>query len=289
MQIDNKSFDYLPLDLPNVQVSVTKGYKGVISESRSTALRSLTSTLALRKPQWRFVVAGRKVYVYENNELLGSIWENQQRAGSPFAIAGHRVDKKVKRGTNLHTKDAKKAVKLVFQNFIPRNLNEKTKAAIENVKAGVSNLHSQRYYAYNANKDVVYAKLGRHVRDNWAAIEQELLAAYSGIPEKEDRVKAYPESARLLKSMQDMTNDMSHGKGVFVSIVDGTYCIAKTDNPEEVVQTFSELPEKYKQQVGMLKLVEDDQAISGMGFRRDANTFFVMENDGKEAGEPDED
>lgn len=287
MQIDNTSFDYPVLDLPNVQCAVSKGYKGTLQENRSTALRSLTSTLALRKPQWRFVVQGRKVYVYENNEMLGSIFENQQRDGNPFAIAGHRVDKKVKRGQNLHTKDSKKAVKLVFQNFIPRNLNEKTKEAINDVRNGISTLYSQRHSAFGTSRSMVYAELDGYVEANWDAVQKHVFTKYEGNTPAQERVSEFMAARQNLNSMADISAALTKtsNKGVFITVVDGTYCLSRPG--EEVATPYTELPEKYKKQIGMLKLVEDKEAISGMGYRLNANAFFVLET--MEVDESDED
>ena len=41
--------------------------------------------------------------------------------------------------------------------------------------------------------------------------------------------------------------------------------------------TTDTLPIKIKQGVGMLKLVEAGQCVRGVGFKVDADTFYVME------------
>ena len=275
MPIDNKEFDYIPLDLPNVQCEVEKGRKELY-DSRSTALRSLTSTIAMRKPQWRFIVSGRKVRAYENNELLGSIHENQQRAGSPFAIAGHRVDKKVKRGQNIHTKDAKKAAKLIFQNFIPLNLSEKASRARQDVLGGITRLHGGHYGEYNDCRRLVTGPLlDSYLSTHWAEVEEALLATPSGF--HEEKIKKYPSAREQMEQTLLIQTAANKGNGVFIVLVDDVYVISTNlSDPVNPNMVTRNLPESLREGLGLLKLAGDNQAVSGVGYRYDATKFFIM-------------
>jgi len=276
MPIDNKEFDYIPLDLPNVQCEVEKGRKEPY-DARSTALQSLTSTLALRKPQWRFIVSGRKVHAYENNELLGSIHENQQRAGSPFAIAGHRVDKKVKRGQNIHTKDAKKAIKLVFQNFIPLNLSEKAFRARQDVLGGITRLHGGHYGEYSdCRRFVAGPLLDNYLSTHWAEVEEALLAGDKANTVSE-KIKKYPSAREQMEQTLLIQTAANKSNGVFIVLVDDVYVISTNlSDPVNPNMVTRNLPESLREGLGLLKLAGDNQAVSGVGYRYDATKFFIM-------------
>jgi hypothetical protein len=64
----------------------------------------------------------------------------------------------------------------------------------------------------------------------------------------------------------------------YIVFIDGVnYSIQKGKDPLEI-KASEELPDFMRRAVGLLKLVEDNQVIDGVGVRASETTFLVMPN-----------
>jgi hypothetical protein len=74
-----------------------------------------------------------------------------------------------------------------------------------------------------------------------------------------------------------MQNALQKGNAYIVFIDGVNYSVQKGKDPLEI-KTSEELPDFMRRAVGLLKLVEDNQVIEGVGVRANETTFLVMPN-----------
>jgi hypothetical protein len=84
------------------------------------------------------------------------------------------------------------------------------------------------------------------------------------------QVEEFNATQHLIKMLQT--------DNAFIVFIDGVnYSVQKGKDPLEIKQS-DELPDFIRRAVGLLKLVEDNQVISGVGFRVNEITFLVLPN-----------
>jgi hypothetical protein len=84
------------------------------------------------------------------------------------------------------------------------------------------------------------------------------------------QVEEFNATQHLIKMLQT--------DNAFIVFIDGVnYSVQKGKDPLEIKQS-DELPDFIRRAVGLLKLVEDNQVISGVGLRVNEFTFLVLPN-----------
>ena len=72
--------------------------------------------------------------------------------------------------------------------------------------------------------------------------------------------------------------DMLAKGNAFIVFIDGIhYSVQKGKDPLQIKES-DELPDFMRRAIGLLKLVEDNQAVSGVGLRVNESTFLVLPN-----------
>lgn len=289
-------FNYAPA--PNIVVGLN--HSEVAAEGRDfeivihEALAPLLLPIAKKYPQYEFISSHRwlrnKVVVVEhvtvmhNGDEIGEVkWESRYtRNGliSCVAIGNSRIaDTKERGGMFRKTTDIPKAIKLFTKMFQPVSHVERMKKAKSDA-GGALSIHAYNKSAefdteyntvFNGLKDFVMANLG----------ELRPILDRAGVP------------PRIIERMQDtyveyttvgtIRDAYNEGKAKVVHTFGETYIVCSGLNPitTEAYSTHT-LPASLKRGLGMLKLVENGQYLSNIGFRSDASTYIVIPVEGEE-------
>lgn len=293
--LDVTKNEYLDLGMPNIKGEWNK----LRNESPSDAdiqIRAFMQPFVLEAaklwPMWTFVgkrfvwtsqravISGisrdRYEYsqfaIYDNREHIGTIDCDANNDNSlVYTIHNDRIQNKRERGTASKTKDLKKALKILRKEFGAKRLDERVEEAWSNCDSRLDNL----FHTKSRDFDRVYAHvvncLEEYMMTNWETIKP--IALTNGADQKAvDSITPAYEDYMVVKRISTAFGDK---KGVVVVIHGNDYTIKSKDGIE--VCGTDKLPEWIKRGVGMLKLIEQNHVVGGIGFKIEENAFFVME------------
>ena len=244
-------------------------------------LETLIYTLAEKNPSWTFEqswtrwennvrYAGEfKVSVTATKELLGEIGVDTRRhpdkgRENVYTVANERISRSRDRGRALKSSKIKEVIKAINKNFHAETIKERIDKAW--VQAEWHLMHSHRN-TYSELEDV-RAKLGKVAlsvvrRTHWDTFMQVLTEVS---PELAKSATELDELIEQHNKAEDLHSKFQSKNLLTVIIDDGKYIVS--DNSGNMrTYTSDDLPEQVKQQVGMLKLVEEKAPIPGVGLR----------------------
>lgn len=253
-------------------------------------MRPLVEGLAKKHPTWHFVsrnygesVNGNyyqysKFTIMEHGEELG--WVNREKHWrtheESYTFDGPRMRSKRSRGNYTRTKDLKKALKLINTDVYGRTLAERAESARE---LGPRKAFSAAYRVkatYEREALILQNPLVQFALDNW-----DTFAART--PENAQHARAMAalkDGYEANRGTAPISESVAHKKGVTVLEVRDAY-YALPDRVPDAIQpyTLDTLPEKLKLGVAMLKLVEDDTLVAGIGVRVDRSTYYIADGE----------
>lgn len=263
--------------------------------SRSTViypfLQPLIFKLAETHPDWKFIehrvvrdpedntsAAGFIIRFAETDEELGqvSLGRRRMRDGSrmredTFEIYNNRIQQGRERGHCYQTNKLKDAIKAVNKSFFPKTLDELIDEAYDKADFYV------RQHAIDAERKHTHAMNGLHVYlFNYAKQDWESFTA--SIPSGDTQVIAMANSVDELQGnhsqAQSMWRRLNKKMMLTVFFVDGKYIVGQ--GSDRTVYESDTLPMGIRQQVGMLKLVPEQEVIPDVGLRI-GNTYIIMQ------------
>jgi hypothetical protein len=248
-------------------------------------LKDLVEQLALKYPQWTFVetsvtaMAVDKTYlahrfdIKDKREVLGTIDKDYAGNGYRYRIDNHRIQGMRERGCGMKTIHLNKALKHVDKFFGRKNITEKLAEAKRKVDNMLHNVSNEKRWQLQGTWNSLELEARTFVIDNYQAfmdsiVDKTLVAK---------RLEVLPTHVAEHNATQHI-DKMLRSDNAFLVFIDGVnYSVQKGKDPLEVKQS-DELPDFIRRAVGLLKLVEDNQVISGVGFRVDESTFLVLPN-----------
>lgn len=247
-------------------------------------LKDLVEQLALKYPQWTFVeasctsMASDKVYhahrfdIKDKRETLGTIDKDYCNSGYRFRIDNHRIQGMRERGNGMKTIHLNKALKHVDKFFGKKNVNEKFTEATQVISTTLGNVHNQKRWDLSHKWERVQSHAQKFVIENYAQFA-------STVSDKTvaPSLEQLPTSFAEFRSVDAMQEALQKGDAYIVFIDGLNYSVKKGKDPLEV-KASEELPDFMRRAVGLLKLVEDNQVIDGVGVRANETTFLVMPN-----------
>lgn len=292
--MDYENYDYVPAkDYTNVFASVHKtraqNPNGYFVTDR---IKPFIDALVAARPQWKFV-CDRVGYaptthptsmgtfsVYAGSEKVGEVTtDSMYRDGEDhvaYAYDTVRLSRARQRGAWSKSTKLDVAVKAVLKNFYTKTIDEVLEHQITQLREHVAT-HTQRKRRAFLSE---YDKVSDAVRDiaiqNWGYFSEQLTAngvAYS--PDMETLYEAHKIATRL-------NNASAEWKGVAIHLRGDDYIVVRNWNTgDKTVSIHSSegLPDHTRRSLGLLKLLEDGNAIADVGFRLNANTYFVMDKE----------
>ena len=312
--LDELKYGYSPLFLPNVQMewildeANAKAPKDTPLEVEPN-IKELITTLARKHPEWTFVAGYNHIqvdktykrdstgkiecdengnllnkelklfastfHVFEKREHLGSIYRDQGRGGSlVFGIENVRVAKERERGRDAKTKDIKKAIRIIEKSFGITTIDELLVSTSDEIDTVMRQVLNDRRYRYQRVHEKAIQPLLKYLVDNWDKYSS--IACQRGADQQDvDGLMPALDEYRVMKRMYKCVEKLD---GFQVLIHGNDYAVrTKGDSGVETKMYSSEtLPEHIRKNVGLLKLVENNMVIGGVGMRLNETTFFVV-------------
>lgn len=245
----------------------------------------LITELSIKRPAWEFVSTTRRIVsagygpqmyadftVYDGDDKLGIISREWRHHGDSYTFSNERIQNAKSRGAGTYTKDLKKAVKQITNAFYAPTTTERMSKALGTTKSGILSEVMNKERAFRNAYRKVDDRIEQWALDNWETVAQHIGVTSDPVYE------TIPALRREAREVGAISNALSHFKGAVVTITGPRYLTSYGWDGEGVVHSYTseELPPAVKQGVGMLKLVQPNEYIEGVGMRIDSDTYFVM-------------
>lgn len=273
--------DVAILEMPNIVVRIEIGT--MLPDANFGATEEMTPyliALATKKPNWKFVGVqgwhiphdeGGKTYeaykfnVWEGKSKLGKIYTDRGRTRkTTYYAENSRITQKRDRGSAMFTTSVSKAVKNVCKEFYPVTTNERMSAAKSKSQGMMQDIVGDKIRAFDNRVTRILRGLESYVLDNWETMS---VIAAKNCPKEVSELPLAREERFIAESVKAAFDNSG---GTLVALHGSEYVTAHG------TYTTDTLPVHIKQGVGMLKLVDAGQCVRDVGFRVDADTFFVI-------------
>lgn len=240
------------------------------------------------RPRWQYLcqapyypgggsITVKELVVYEEGVNLGKIWvEHDWRTNEPrYCYTSPRQrkaasDNRGKRGSSYSTK-IPTAVKGILKMFyLPTPAERIAEAASKIHMVSGNHLSTTAGNLNRAQSQIQRAAYARALED-WDAIR--------GLFNEDVAAIDLPAIVNAREEAGHLATAVSAGHGRIVRIEsNGSYLVGRRlDNSYAmVVYDDANLPDKLRTNLGLLKMVENDTALPGIGVRVDAATFFIV-------------
>jgi hypothetical protein len=251
-------------------------------------MEPLLDKLIQKRPTWRFKSTQRvstvqtrlfvsRFDIYDGDEELGEVWlERHWRSDEPRYFFNNFRLAQGRQRTSYTTKP-EVAVKRIMGAFHMKTPTERAIEAMSMVRKVAQDRVNDTTWPLRRAKGVIEAALFDYAVRRWDEVSP-LLGSDASKIDLPGLRQAALESQVVYKAVSD-------GLGANVRLEpNGTYSVSRTvnDNAYRVDSyTDATLPDHICGAIGLLKLMEDGNAIEGVGLRVNANLFFIM--DKKEA------
>jgi hypothetical protein len=268
------------LKLPNVRV---QGNKSVQESELYGDAKLLAWEVATKHPLWTIEAQGYRTYrVLSDGEELGYIGSEWHGSSQKLFVRNDRIASQNERKNAYHTDKVDKAYLRVKKTFGPMNLAERMQKAW---KVAETVLENQSYRVRT-----------RH-REHERPIENDLYKwARANMTQYILDLKQNHNTTMLehLARMEDVKADMitidetskafQNQRTALIVLAYGKYIVKIRDN----VQLYDDatFPVELRGKLGMLKLVENEQMVTGIGCRVNDEVFvIVLESDDEKSEE----
>ena len=274
--------DVAILEMPNIVVRIE--IDTMLPDDNIGATEAMTPyliALATKKPNWKFVGVqgwhiphdeGGKTYeaykfnVWEGKSKLGKIYTDRGRTKkTTYYAENSRITRKRERGSAMFTTNMAKAVKNVCKEFYPDTNIERMDEAISKAQGMMQDIYGDKTRGLSNRITMVLRGLESYVLDNWETMS---VIAAKNFPKEVSELPLAREEKIIADEVYTAFRNLV---GTLVVIHGSDYVTAHG------TYTTDTLPVHIKQGVGMLKLVEAGQCVRDVGFKVDADTFYVME------------
>ena len=256
--------------LPNVQQN-----KEEVTDLERYALRALqfVDALAKERPLWTLKPKNHRIFeVLQDGESLGFIGEEYYGNKIALFVRNDRIAEASERKSAYHTQDIKKAMLKAKKTFSPKTLSERVKAATKEAERVIEN---QAYRTTSNLRDhripiqksmVEYARSQKDQYVLWLKETHNLTML--------DTMNKFEAIRADMVTIEETQKAFVNGKTALVVLTDGKYIVKVLDNVQ--LYTDTTLPHELRGKLGMLKLVEKEQMVTGIGCRVNDETFVLL-------------
>lgn len=251
-------------------------------------LEPVIAKLAMLYPLWTFKGDGHtslnyhpvltSFALYCDDEHLGNITRRYEGHDYQICVENDRIKASLERGRYYKTKSADKAVAKVKKMFSPRSTGEVLDLARDHAASVAQTAEWNKTREKDDAHEIVkraaikyvmgagFKSFMDHVKDHLPAQEHDLLVAKREVSDK---------ATEDLVTISAVRSAIANRKlGAVITRRGATYVMDHDDKVE--ICDDNTLPEWIRNRIGMLKLVEPDQFVSGLGMRASANTFVII-------------
>lgn len=214
-----------------------------------------------------------KFRVLKDGEDIGLIDRDYRydQGGHVFSIVSNAIRSERERVGAYRTKDAKKALAAIKKTFVPKTLGERMDDAMAQA-TGVIKRQSSRKRGEIQN---VTHSLMPLLKAFAFTSQAEMFKQYAIQHSQMHNLAKYHEAEAEMLTVTDIESKFNTGKdSSLVLFSNGKYVVKTGDN----VQLYDDntLPVDMRGKLGMLKLVEPEQMIEGVGCRATAEVFVLL-------------
>jgi len=262
---------YELLKLPNVRIGKDAG---TIDEVRMISdAKRLAWEVATKNPLWTIEVTSHRTFlVLCDKEHLGVIGSEWHGSSQKLFVRNDRIGMNSTRKSAYHTDKVDKALLKVKKNFGPMLLAERMGKAVQTAKECISEQAYKKQLERRNHSGPVNKSMVDYGKEHMLQYTQWLKDKHDA--ETLEHLTKLEEAQLDMKTIQEVTQCMDDEKFALVVLESGKYIVKIRDNVQLYGDT--DLPYALRAKVGMLKLVEDEAMVTGIGCRVSSEIFVVM-------------
>lgn len=259
------------LKLPNVRVGKDAG---TIDEVRLQGdSKRLAWEVATKNPLWTIEVTSHRTFlVLCDKEQLGTIGSEWYGSNTKLFVRNDRIGANSTRKSAYHTDKVDKAVLKVKKTFGPMLLAERMGKAVQTARECVNDQAYKKQLERRNHSGPVNKSMVDYGRQHISQYTQWLMDTHDA--ETLEHLTKLEETQLDMKTIQEVTQCMDDEKIALVVLESGKYIVKIRDNVQLYGDT--DLPYALRAKLGMLKLVENEAMVTGIGCRVSSEIFVLM-------------
>lgn len=278
-----------PLNVHNTYITYATGADEIIVQRAEESIVHpfmvpLIEALQLKRPHWEFEATGfgsrgfgehinnvlhDTFHIYDNGDRLGTIEREYYRDANTYAASNHRISNKRQVGMRKKSKHLKVIASEILKEFYPLTIDE---LAAEKYKKSFNAMQQATYKDKRAHMHVIDKLNGPMLAyltsgDRWAEF-----AAAQDNPAVMQAKAAYhtlAESARVASEIATAPHT--------VLIERPRDIVAKHFDGSAQSTSLDALSDHMKTSLALLKMIDVNTIIDGVGVRTDEDTFYILD------------
>lgn len=268
------------LKLPNVRLG--KGTP-LIEEQLYNEAKLLAWEVATKHPLWTVEVVGFRTFrVLDGAEELGFIGSEWYGTSQKLFVRNDRVAAQNERKNAYHTDKVDKAYLRIKKTFGPMNLAERVNKALKVAETVLENQAHHNHHQQREHQRPIENGLYK-----WSLANMSQYVAWlkqtNNVAILEHMTKLADVKADMV-TIEETTKAFQNQRTALVVLADSQYIVKIRDN----VQLYDDatLPVELRGKLGMLKLVEKEAMVTGIGCRVNDEIFVLILEDEDEETKP---
>lgn len=255
---------------------VVSRYSGAAKAHRM--VYNLLRHTAVKMPKLKFCVridyeeVFDGMYVFDKLECVGHVGYEDSGA---LNFANARISEDLHRRSIMKTASQSKAATILRKYFYGMTKVETMQSMAGLMKAAVSSAHSETIYKRRGAKQRVTEELERAVFSD-SQLSQAVLQYFEATNQSHLMAK-YEDAKDDFELVEEAYNAQRLGKGLFVQAVGEEYQMWRKDSTRVQTCNRNRLPDKVRGALGMLKLADNNSFVNGVGFKMEAEKFWIAE------------
>jgi hypothetical protein len=250
----------------------------VVTENPTWEFRAGTSRNEVaRSTEDRSVVGVRlnKFEVFKDNEQIGSIGRNYRstRMGGDyvFSISSNGIKAERERNSEYCTKDAKKALAAIKKTFSNKSMSERMDEAFNDAARSISRECGTKTHVAN----IYLSRLSPTIQAFAFVTMQKEFEAYAQSVGTSAILNEYKTAQLEMLTVDEIQTKFNTVEATHLVLSLGGKYVVKTGDKIDIYDDNT-LPVEMRGKLGMLKLVEPEQMIEGVGCRATTEVFVLL-------------
>ena len=212
------------------------------------------------------------MYVFDKLECVGHVHYEDTGA---LNFSNARIAKDLHRRSVMKTASQSKAATILRKYFYGMTKVETMQSMAGLIKAAVSSAHSDTIYKRRGAKQRVTEELERAVFSD-SQLSQAVLQYFEATNQSHLMAK-YEDAKDDFELVEEAYNAQRLGKGLYVQAVGEEYQMWRKDSTRVQTCNRNSIPIKVRGALGMLKLADDNSFVNEVGFKMEAERFWIAE------------
>lgn len=264
------------LKLPNVRMH---GKTQLNEGQLHSDAKRLAWEVATKNPLWTIEVHGTRNYaVLWDGEFLGEIGSEWYGSSTKLFVRNDRIGERNTRKSSYHTDKVDKALAKVKKSFSRMTLTERIEKAYKKAEGVMDNQTWGINHRMRDHQRPLESCLMKWAKQNAELFHAWLRETHQG--DMLEHLRKLDEVHADMVTIKEVTTAMQNNRTALVVLSDGKYIVKIRDN----VQLYDDatLPDDLRGNLGMLKLVENEVMVTGIGCRVSEEIFVLILKDENE-------